>query len=113
LQRSIAAAQALAVHGLEAECCVPPLGAQYRDNRYIVGMSGTDILPWLATWRSPLWYAIWLLSNTGKLKTNLRIQNVTLCRVSVSPVADVTTGESVVTPNSREFHFLPGGLFVA
>ncbi|HEU0047956.1 MAG TPA: hypothetical protein VFQ43_10180 [Nitrososphaera sp.] len=45
LQRSIAAAQALAVHGLEAECCVPPLGAQYRDNRYIVGMSGTDILP--------------------------------------------------------------------
>jgi hypothetical protein len=50
---------------------------------------------------------------TGKLKTTLRIQNVTLCRVSVSPVAGVTTEESVVTPNSREFHFLPGGLFVA
>jgi len=33
--------------------------------------------------------------------------------VSVSPVTGLTTGESVVTPNVREFHFLPGGLFVA
>jgi hypothetical protein len=35
------------------------------------------------------------------------------CLVNVSPVAGLTTGESVVTPNSREFHVLPGGLFVA
>jgi hypothetical protein len=33
--------------------------------------------------------------------------------LDVSPVAGVTTGESVVTPNTREFHVLAGGLFVA
>jgi len=33
--------------------------------------------------------------------------------LDVSPVAGLTTGESVVTPNTREFHVLAGGLFVA
>ena len=35
------------------------------------------------------------------------------CLVNVSPVAELTTGESVVTPSNREFHGLSGGLFVA
>jgi hypothetical protein len=38
---------------------------------------------------------------------------MTRCLVNVSPVAALTNGESDVTPNSREFHVLPSGLFVA
>jgi hypothetical protein len=39
---------------------------------------------------------------------------MTSCPVNnVSPVAGLTTGRSLETPNTKEFHILTGGLFVA